>query len=112
MCLSPARALLRCSGVIGSWGRCGVHDGDGPRFVSGYCNHWAAAVCPKFQSSSPPPSHSRITIIALAYMQVDAVSAELLELQRLSYCTALQYAPSRNRQYQLYAATERPDARR
>ncbi len=45
-------------------------------------------------------------------MQVDAVSAELLELQRLSYCTALQYAPSRNRQYQLYAATERPDARR
>jgi hypothetical protein len=42
---------------------------------------------------------------------VDVPAAELLELARLAPCAALQHAPSRNRQYQLYTAKERPDAR-
>lgn len=45
-------------------------------------------------------------------VQVDAVTSELLELPKLSSYSHLQYAPSRNRQYHLLTATERPDTRR
>lgn len=40
------------------------------------------------------------------------MSACTLELAKLAYYKQLQYAPSRNRQWHLYTATERPDAKR
>jgi acetyl-CoA carboxylase/biotin carboxylase 1 len=45
-------------------------------------------------------------------LQVEPVTATLLELRKLEPYKKLQYAPSRNRQYHMYTATERPDMRR
>lgn len=59
--------------------------------------------CPFYALTVPPPCPPPV--------QVDVPSVEMLELQRLAPYTLLQHAPSRNRQYQLYTATERPDAR-
>ena len=43
--------------------------------------------------------------------QAEAITSALLELPKLKQYKALQYTPSRNRQWHMYAAVERPDAR-
>ena len=43
--------------------------------------------------------------------QSEPISAALLELSKLRQYKALQYTPSRNRQWHMYSAVERPDAR-
>ncbi len=59
------------------------------------------------QPPSQPPAFLRDRFLT----QLDPVTAEHLELAKLQPYRQLQYQPSRNRQYHLYTATERPDAR-
>lgn len=83
------------------------------RHLLSACSANRTPMQPKLMQAHTSPTISIVIVIShLPWAQVEPISACTLELSKMASYRQLTYAPSRNRQWHLFTATERPDAKR